>query len=300
MRWGRRSAPHSTTSGRRSRTGRPCARRCAGASPTCGHPRRRSSPRRWTRRTPSWNGSRTTISRFWGTAPTGPGRTEAARGSRPSPARGSGCCATRAGGRPRRSRTCPHHEVVGHHGVAGRHTTPARRKTVRDAVPELLVLTRSSARSTVHRPSYLDYVGDPAVRRRRTGRRRAPVPRPLYLGRVQPGAARHSPAAAQGVRGDRARRTPPEQPRRQGAAEHHRHLPPGAALPDPRRGAVRDGARDPAPPGAAADPAVRAPGPLRALLLVHRVRPEGPVQHPGPPRHPGDPRADLRRRGHSS
>ena len=107
---------------------------------------------------------------------------------------------------------------------------------------DLLVLTRASSRSTVHRPSYLDYVGirqfDADGRSSASAGSSASTPRPRTTG-----CRATSPAAAQGVRGDRARRIPPEQPRRQGAAEHHRHLPPGAALPDLRRGAVRDGAR---------------------------------------------------------
>ena len=62
----------------------------------------------------------------------------------------------------------------------------ARRAVVTGSTPgakaherTLLVLTKANARSTVHRPTYLDYVGI-SLRRRRHRDRRAPLPRPLH------------------------------------------------------------------------------------------------------------------------
>ena len=51
------------------------------------------------------------------------------------------------------------------------------------ATSELLILTKANSRSTVHRPAYLDYVGSRRSTRRRGGRR-APLPRPVLLGRL--------------------------------------------------------------------------------------------------------------------
>ena len=82
---------------------------------------------------------------------------------------------------------------------------PEIRRQARDPVP--LVITKANARSTVHRPVYLDYIGVRAVRRHGQGGGRAPVPRPVHLGRLQPQPAPHSAAPAQGRARDRSART---------------------------------------------------------------------------------------------
>ena len=60
-------------------------------------------------------------------------------------------------------------------------------------------------------------------------------------------------------------------------------------FPDLRRRAVRGGDGDPPPRRAPATAAVRAPRPVRALLLAARVRAARPLQHGEPPPHRGDP-----------
>ena len=70
--------------------------------------------------------------------------------------------------------------------------------------PRLLIVTKANARSPVHRPGYMDYVGIKTLRRRR-GRGRAPVPRPVHLGCLQSHPARDSSAAREGRARDGAR-----------------------------------------------------------------------------------------------
>ena len=125
--------------------------------------------------------------------------------------------------------------------------------------PELLVITKATSRSTVHRPGYLDYIARQALRRQGQGRRRGSLPRPVHLDRLQRQSRRDSAAAAQGRQRRRARGPARRQPRRQGAAQHPRHLSARRAVPD-RRGrsaAHRDG--DPASRGPPALPPVRPP-----------------------------------------
>ena len=63
--------------------------------------------------------------------------------------------------------------------------------------PELLVITKSTARSTVHRPGYLDYIAVKRFDAKGTVSRRAPLPRPLHVDGLQRQSGRHSAAAAQ-------------------------------------------------------------------------------------------------------
>ena len=140
-------------------------------------------------------------------------RTRCARSRAP----GSGCCAAAAAQSDAASRSC--------------------RRAVRALArePHLLVLTKANARSPVHRPAYLDYIG---VKRfddegNVVGERR-------FLGLYTTGAYREVPAnipvlrrKAQAVR--RARRVRARQPRRQGADRDHRHVPARRAVPDRRR-----------------------------------------------------------------
>ena len=71
---------------------------------------------------------------------------------------------------------------------------------------KLLVLTKANSRATVHRPSYLDYVGVKKFDAERQRHRRAPLPGPVLLRRVHrvraPGARR----PPQGRRGPARRR----------------------------------------------------------------------------------------------
>ena len=71
-----------------------------------------------------------------------------------------------------------------------------------------LVLTKANARSTVHRP-LPRLRRRQALRRARQGGRRAPLPRPVHLGRLQPRTRATSRCCAARSRGDRAGRPAP-------------------------------------------------------------------------------------------
>ena len=72
----------------------------------------------------------------------------------------------------------------------------APRCAPRRARRTLLVLTKANARSTVHRPTYLDYVGVKRYDAARRGHRRAPLPRPLHVERVHGQPVRRSRCCA--------------------------------------------------------------------------------------------------------
>ena len=72
--------------------------------------------------------------------------------------------------------------------------------------PEPLIVTKSISRSFVHRRTHMDYIGVKIFGRRWRLHRRAPLCRPVHLRRLQPVAARHSPAAQEDRGGDGARR----------------------------------------------------------------------------------------------
>ena len=109
---------------------------------------------------------------------------------------------------------------------------PEVRDRAREPEPPVAV-AKAQARSTVHRPTYLDFIG---VKRFAAGGEvvgRAPLPRPLHLGRLQLEPARDPAAAAQGRAGGRALGLHPLRARRQGARPHPRDLPARRAVPDP-------------------------------------------------------------------
>ena len=286
-RWARRCSPPSTTCGPRWRTGPRCARSFAAASRTCG-PRRRRSTRRSSRRpAPSSSGSRTTTSRSSGSQPTGwsaPGGRESASGDRYVAEPGTGLGLLRdEGGRAREA--------------FSNLPLPRRRRDPQE--PELLVLSRADR--PLHRapPEPPRLHRHPSVRRRGQRPRGAPVPRPLHLRRLQPRAARHPPAAAQGRRGARPRRLPAQQPtppRRcrtsstpSRASCSSRSRPASCSTPRWGSSTCRSGRR------------IRLfvhPDRFGAVLLLHRVRAEGPVHHREPACDPGDPGGDARRHRH--
>ena len=74
------------------------------------------------------------------------------------------------------------------------------RSAPRPASSTLLVLTKANARSTVHRPTYLDYVGVKRYDAARQRDRRAPLPRPVHVVGVHRQPDRRPGAAAQGRR----------------------------------------------------------------------------------------------------
>ena len=101
-------------------------------------------------------------------------------------------------------------EGRGHVSTAYAKLPPAVRALARE--PHVLVLTKANARSPVHRPSYLDYVGVKRFDDDGNVDRRAPLPRPLHDRRLPRGVGQHPGAAAQGAGGARARRVPARQP----------------------------------------------------------------------------------------
>ena len=158
--------------------------------------------------------------------------------------------------------------------------------------PGLLTLTKANARSTVHRPSYLDYVGVASSE----GTGGAALPRALHAHGLPGEPGRHPNPPPQGGDGARAGRLPAGEPQREGAARDPRHLPARRAVPDLRRRALRGRDGDPPPRGAPAAATVRPPRPVRALLLDARLRSARPLQHGEPAPHRGDP-AQRHQRG---
>ena len=71
---------------------------------------------------------------------------------------------------------------------------------------DAIILTKTNARASVHRPGYMDYIGVLAFDDERRAGRRAALPRPVHLGRVHAPAAGRAAGAAQGRSGDEARR----------------------------------------------------------------------------------------------
>ena len=111
-----------------------------------------------------------------------------------------------------------------------------------------------------------------ALQRRGRGDRRAPLHRPVHVHRVQRAGRRNAAAARQGrghrhARGPAARRPPV-----QGARPHPGNLSARRAVPDPRRGAVRDGAGHRRPGRAPAPAPVHVARSVRPLRLLHGLR----------------------------
>ena len=160
--------------------------------------------------------------------------------------------------------------------------------------PQLLILTKANSRSTVHRPSYLDYV---AVKRLDSSGQVAGEYR--FLGLYTHDAYTESITRIPVLRrkltevlaatGHRRR-----QPRRQGPRRVHGELPARGAVPDPGA-AARPGRRGRAPAARAhPDPAVPAQGRLRPVHVLPDLPAPGPLHHPGQAAHPGDPAPGAR------
>ena len=135
-------------------------------------------------------------------------------------------------------------------------------------------------------------------------RRRALLPRPVHAHGLPVEPDRDPDPAPPRRGGPREGGVPAGQPQREGAARDPRHLPARRAVPDLRGRALRGRDGDPPPRRAPAPAAVRAPRPVRALLLAARVRAARPLQHREQAPHRGDPahrhrreRASTTRRG---
>ena len=161
--------------------------------------------------------------------------------------------------------------------------------------PYLLNLTKANSRATIHRPSYLDYVGVKRFDADGQGGRRAPLPRPLHAHRLPARARRHPDPAPQGRRGPR--RAPPSrrQPQREGAGRDPRGLPRDELFQISRGRADRHRDGHPPPRGAPAGAPLHPPRPLRPLLQLPRVRAARPLQHREQAAHRGHPARGGRR-----
>ena len=146
---------------------------------------------------------------------------------------------------------------------------------------ERLVLAKANSRSTVYRANYLDYVSV-----KRLGPDGVVTGEFRFLGLYSHAAhiapiSRHSRAPAQAGPGPGGGRAASRQPRRAGPGRDTRGLPARGALRDLGGRAHPDRARRAAAERAQADPAVHAPGPVRAVHVLPGVPAAGPVHHPG-------------------
>ena len=137
----------------------------------------------------------------------------------------------------------------------------------------LLVLTKANRRSTVHRPTYLDYVGV-----RRFDANGEVIGEHRFLGLFTSSAYNSNPIDVPLLRRkvaavDRAGRVPPGQSRPEGPDRDPRDLSARRSLPDQRRVALRERDGHPAAAGTPARPHLPEPRGVRPLRLVHRVPP---------------------------
>ena len=152
------------------------------------------------------------------------------------------------------------------------------RERAREPLP-LLTVTKANTRSTVHRGTYLDFIGV---------KRFAPdgsvVGEHRFLGLLTSTAYSMSPRQIPLL--DRKVERVIDRAAFRAAghagkalAAHHRDLPARRAAPDPRGRAVRHRDGHPPPGGPAAAAAVRPPRPLRPLRHLPRLRAARPLQH---------------------
>ncbi len=171
----------------------------------------------------------------------------------------------------------------------------ARRRPAKAREHRLLVLTKANSRATVHRPSYLDYVGV-----------RSSTSRATSSGSAASSASFSSAAYTESVRrvpvvrrkdggGAGAGRLLAQQPRRAGSAADPGDVPARRDVPDAGRGAGADRHLRALPPGAAPSPALPAAGRVRALLLGPRLPPPRPLHHRCPAADHRDPQGGARR-----
>ena len=243
-------------------------------SPSWAPTRRRSTPTRSPRRARSWSGSRTTTSSSSATASTScPARPPSCRSCR---------CRTRALGILR--------QAGGEETSRGFENLPPAVRA-RALEPYLLNLTKANSRATVHRPSFLDYVGI-----KRFDENGGVIGERRFLGLYTHNAYQASPREIPILRRKvdavlRRAAFPADSHDEKALARDPRELPARRAVPDLRRRPVPDRHGDPAPGRAPAAAAVRAARHLRPLRLLPRVRAARPLQHREPAPHRGDPAA---------
>ena len=96
-----------------------------------------------------------------------------------------------------------------------------------------LIMTKANSRATVHRPSYLDYVGIKRLSAGRQGDRRVALPRAVHAHGVHGQHHQDPDPAPQADRGVRGVRNPGGQSRRPRSRRVHGGLPARGAVPDP-------------------------------------------------------------------
>ena len=161
--------------------------------------------------------------------------------------------------------------------------------------PELLVITKSTSRSTVHRPGFLDYV---AVKRFDAAGDVCGEHR--FLGLFTHTAYSANPADIPLLRHKTAnvvRRVnlPAGRPRREAADQHPRQLSARRALPDLRGRAAAHGDRHPASRRPAALSPLRPPRSVRALRHLPDLRAARALHDRGAAEVAGDPAAGVQR-----
>ena len=163
--------------------------------------------------------------------------------------------------------------------------------------PQRLIVTKANSRSTVHRPSYLDYVAVKRLDAGRRGDRRVPVPRPVHprglhrehhqasrcCGASWPTCSRASGLAADSHDGKDVAEVLEFYPREELFMTSVPELAPVAA------GVLRLRERTP-------DPAVPAQGRLRPVHVLPGLPAPGPLHHPGQAARAGDPARGAGRR----
>ena len=134
-------------------------------------------------------------------------------------------------------------------------------------LPQLLTITKSNTRSTVHRQGYLDHIGVKLFDKKGkvVGERRIIG---LLTSTAYNTNPKRIPLLPQGEQRHRACRLHARQPCGEGAGHHPRAISARRTFPDQHRRAVRQRHRHPAPRRAPADPPVRASRHLCALRLL--------------------------------
>ncbi len=193
-------------------------------------------------------------------------------------------------------RSDPHHATDEDHPVSPSFERLPADARAKAREHKLLILTKANSRATVHRPSYLDYIGvkkfdaDGNV----VGERR-------FLGLFSSAAytesVRRVPVIRRKVEDvlERARLLA-AQPRRARSAPDPGDLPARRAVPDPARGTEVHRHLGALPPGAPLTAALPAPGRVRALLLRPRLPAARPLHHRGAAADHRHPQGGARRR----
>ena len=160
---------------------------------------------------------------------------------------------------------------------------------------ELLVLTKANSRSTVHRPGYLDYVGVKRFDAAGQVVRRAPLPRASTPRRLSRRPGRDPAAAPQGRAVIERAGLPPASHAGKALSTSSRPIRATSCSRSTSDELFEHRDRHPAARRAPALAPVRAPRPLRALLLLPRLRAARPLQHRAARADAGAPDARLRR-----